>query len=588
MIVPMKKINIIVQGKDAESSLLKLRTLGVVHLSHQQEPKGKDIAAVKEDIAIMDEAMDILYKAEASELECMKIAKEPLDWKAAARHIIELYKRLDQLQEYSKIMAHNISEWAAWGDFEPDELKALVQSGIYIGLYRIPAKELRNIPQGVIIKQIFSEKGMLNCALISREKLEVAFKEIELPRMGLSKMKARLEEDARMIKTLQQDIRKYLCLRSRLKDIKRLLERSLEFKQALYGMGEKDTLVYLGGFIPFDAVENLISVSREEKWGVVVGEPSPEDNIPTLIRNPQWVKLINPVLKLLEILPGYRELDVSRLFFVFFGIFFGILIGDAGYGASYMLLTFLARKKLAGKVKDNTVFYLGYTLSFCAIVWGLITGSFFGQAWLGQTGFKPLIPALNDSKFMQAFCFFLGALHLSIAHSWRAFLKLPSLAALGDIGWICVLWSAFFFAKALILGDTLPFFVKWILLTGMVLVVLFTNPQKNIFKGAGEGLGTLALSLMNNFTDVVSYVRLFAVGMAGLAIAETCNTMANSLGWGNVFAGIAGILILLIGHSLNIVLGPMSVLVHGVRLNVLEFSGHANVSWSGSAYKPFK
>jgi len=92
---------------------------------------------------------------------------------------------------------------------------------------------------------------------------------------------------------------------------------------------------------------------------------------------------------------------------------------------------------------------------------------------------------------------------------------------------------------------------------------------------------------MNNFTDVVSYVRLFAVGLAGVAIAETANSMAASLGTGFV-AIIAGVLITVIGHSLNIILGPMSVLVHGVRLNVLEFSGHASITWSGVAYKPLE
>ena len=93
---------------------------------------------------------------------------------------------------------------------------------------------------------------------------------------------------------------------------------------------------------------------------------------------------------------------------------------------------------------------------------------------------------------------------------------------------------------------------------------------------------------MNNFTDVVSYVRLFAVGMAGLAIAETTNIMSGSLGNDSAVAVIGGILIIFIGHALNIILGPMSVLVHGVRLNVLEFSGHASLSWSGVMYKPLK
>ncbi|MBS1193828.1 MAG: V-type synthase subunit, partial [Methanomicrobiales archaeon] len=98
---------------------------------------------------------------------------------------------------------------------------------------------------------------------------------------------------------------------------------------------------------------------------------------------------------------------------------------------------------------------------------------------------------------------------------------------------------------------------------------------------------TIALSFMNNITDVISYIRLFAVGLAGLAIAETTNMLAGQFGTG-IVAVVAGIVILIFGHTLNIILGPMSVLVHGVRLNVLEFSGHANVTWSGVAFEPLK
>jgi V/A-type H+-transporting ATPase subunit I len=140
----------------------------------------------------------------------------------------------------------------------------------------------------------------------------------------------------------------------------------------------------------------------------------------------------------------------------------------------------------------------------------------------------------------------------------------------------------------LILGDVFPFFVKWLLITGITLVILFTSPQKNILKGIGQGLGTLALSLINSFTDVVSYIRLFAVGLAGVAIADAFNAMAFSAGSRSIFALILAGFIVLVGHTLGVVLGPVAVLVHGVRLNVLEFSGHANVSWSGQNYKPFK
>jgi V/A-type H+-transporting ATPase subunit I len=119
---------------------------------------------------------------------------------------------------------------------------------------------------------------------------------------------------------------------------------------------------------------------------------------------------------------------------------------------------------------------------------------------------------------------------------------------------------------------------------GILLVMIGTNPQRNIIKMIGGGLGAVALNIMNSFTDVVSYVRLFAVGLAGVAISDTVNSLAAGLP-GNY---IAQFFILLLGHTINIVLGPMSVLVHGIRLNVLEFSGHVGLSWSGTAYKPLE
>jgi len=290
----------------------------------------------------------------------------------------------------------------------------------------------------------------------------------------------------------------------------------------------------------------------------------------------------------MEILPGYRELDISLPFLIFFSIFFGMLIGDAGYGLVYMVITFLFHQKAKGKKVNTSNFFLFYILSLCAIIWGIFTGTFFGQEWVLRAGYKPLIPALNDEKSIQRFCFLLGAIHLSLAHSWRAALKFPTLVFLADVGWICILWAAFFTANTLILSDAFPFFGKWLIITGITLVIFFTNPQRKILKGIGKGLGTLALSLMNNFTDVISYVRLFAVGLAGVAIADAFNSMAGLVGRDNVFAIIVSVLIVIIGHTLGVVLGTVSVLVHGVRLNVLEFSGHANVSWGGQPYKPLK
>lgn len=585
MIVPMKKVALIIRSEDADSMARELRSLGVVHVEHQRLPQGEEITRLKEDLNLLDSAINILSVPELSRQNPGPKKTLSQDWHFIAHHIVDLEKRLRQLEEYSLALKARISQWQRWGDFQPEAVEQLRQKGIDIRLYEIPQKELKGLPTGLIVEKIFAYAGTAGCVTISQGKAEIPFKEISLPKMGLEKMRTRLYEDGRMIEIIRDDLCKYLAQKQALGEIRENLAKQLELSEAVKGMADFGRIIYLKGYLPFDKEMLLRRSAERNSWGLVVEDPSQDDQVPTLLRNPGWVSIIKPVFRLIEIIPGYRELDISPLFLCFLGLFFGMIIGDAGYGGLYFGLTFLAQKKFFRRASDEKVFFLFYFFSACAILWGLLTGTVFGQEWYLKAGLKPFVPALNDSKFLQAFCFFIGALHLTLAHLWQGVRKLPSLAAAADSGWICILWAAFFLAKALILSDPFPIFARWLIISGVALVVFCSSPQRNILKMIAQGLGTLALSLVNNFTDVVSYVRLFAVGMAGIAISDTVNTLAFSLGGGNI---IAKTLIIFLGHGINLVLGPLSVLVHGIRLNVLEFSGHANLSWSGSPYKPLR
>ncbi|RKY32213.1 MAG: hypothetical protein DRP74_03020 [Candidatus Omnitrophota bacterium] len=586
MIVPMKKISVLVRVKDADSCVAGLRSLGVLHVEHQRTPSGKNISALLEDLVLINRAIAILSEIEfRSQHSCED--KAPHDWRFTAGHIIDIRKRIEQLLEYSRNLKNNISQWQAWGDFKPEEVNDLNRKNIFIRLYKIPVKEIKNISKGIIIKKIKVSGGIAYCIAISREKLELPFKEAALPKMGLKKMQEKLKEDQALLESIKKEVKKHNCYLKAFLEKRKLLEKELEFYQARNGMAEAGEIVYLAGFAPYDTVNKLVEAAKKEHWGILVSEPSENDRVPTLIRYPRWVSIIKPIFKIIEVVPGYRELDISLWFLIFFSIFFGMLIGDAAYGAIFFILTFLAQKKWQRKLKDKAIFNLFYILSLFAIIWGVLSGTFFGQAWL-PGWVRPLVPALRDSLKVQSFCFFLGALHLSIAHVWRGIVKLPSLRALAEAGWIFILWTAFLLARTLILGDNFPGFGLWLLITGAALVLFFTNPRKNIIKGISHGLGNLLLNLVSNFTDIVSYIRLFAVGLATVAVADSFNKMAMEVGFGSIAAGILTAFILLLGHSLNILLGPMSILVHGVRLNVLEFCNHLDIKWSGFSYQPFR
>ncbi len=140
----------------------------------------------------------------------------------------------------------------------------------------------------------------------------------------------------------------------------------------------------------------------------------------------------------------------------------------------------------------------------------------------------------------------------------------------------------------MVLGIEAPEFMLWLFVGGALLVALFSNPGKSFFKGVLSSLGNLPLSIINGFSDIISYIRLYAVALSTVLMASSFNEMAIGEGITTVASAVGAIVILILGHSLNMILAGMAVIVHGVRLNMLEYSGHADVEYSGTEYNPFK
>jgi V/A-type H+-transporting ATPase subunit I len=329
-----------------------------------------------------------------------------------------------------------------------------------------------------------------------------------------------------------------------------------------------------------------------------------DDQIPTKIRYNKVSALIKPVFDILGILPGYREQDVSLWFFLFFVLFFAMIIGDGGYGVLILLGTIALTVK---EKKVTNVSFLLYVLSIATIIWGAVTGTWFGMESVMNIPFfkKMVIPSIATypeyfgltanvtQNAIMKFSFSIGAIQMALGSILSVKKKIPEkdLSWIADIGWTIAIIAMYMLSLNLVIHEDINLKPVFALIgAAFALVVLFggMSPDKSFGDGLKSGLAdafTQFLNTISCFGNVMSYIRLFAVGMAGVAISQSFNGIAAGM-HGPMM--IVGIVVVLIGHALNIVMCFLSVVVHGVRLNVLEFSGQVGLEWTGIPYEPFK
>ncbi len=583
MIVPMKKLWLICQKVDREATIDRLAELGVVHVTPIVPPEGKAIDAARDEANTIEHALGVLpheIPDEAPGLDHSLSA--PVVMHRIESYLVDRQKTESQMAD----LRAEIARIEHFGDFDPKRIASLGEAGIRVALVRYDTRKPPEFPDHVQLHILSEHKGKTYAALMSPEPFE-AEGEVAPPAESLAALRKHLYDcHARMVH-IAEHLSYMAVYRPLLEEHLAAANERRELLSVAAGMGDTPALVYLQGFCPADDVSAVNAEAHRSGWGLVVRDPAPEDNVPTLIRNPAWIRPIRAVFGMIGLLPGYREIDISAAFLLFFSVFFAMLIGDAGYGALFLVATLAVR---AGARKAPAYpFHLLIVLSVCTIAWGILTGTYFGvtalPAPLKALTLGWLTGDTAQINIMQL-CFFIGALHLSVAHAWNALRILNSTKALAQLGWIALTWTMFFTARTMILGAAFPRYGYGLLIGGITLVALFMSKPREL-KTEWAGHVMLPLDVISNFVDVVSYVRLFAVGSASLAVAAAFNEMALAKGIHSIGAGLGAAVILLLGHTLNILLGAMGILVHGVRLNTLEFSGHIGMQWTGIVFRPF-
>jgi len=588
MIVKMKKITLLLTAASRSKAAKNLRKLGVVHIHDVKTPVSEDLDSMNQQKAVVDKAL-LLFE----DVETVKsvVTDDP---QKEADNVLALHDALI----HQKAVQENLLSEAVWfdryGSISQRDIGALQAEGIVVDFYALDKGGFNKLPADVAVKIASEKHGTINFAHIRQEtEKSLDLKANPMPDVEYSELMAEIKHNAEKIRATENDFRAKAAYKDSLLEYKLELQKQLEFQTVLDGMGDEEQFLYMQGFCPESEIEDLKKAADKHGWAYLIDDPDRPEDVPTLTSKPGWLKMIDPLFDFMGTVPGYNEYDISFWFLLFFSIFFAMLIGDAGYGLIFLGLTIWASNKF--KNVPKAPFYLVYTLSGATVIWGVITGNWFGYAPIGKLPFLNVLVidqidsfATGNSTFLMYLCFVIGVIHLSIAHGLKAFKIIKSPQALGEIGWIGVLWSLFFVAGNLVIGKPLPDFMMPLFISSAGLILIFSNFQKNIIKGILTTLGDLPLSIISSFSDVVSYLRLFAVGYASVTVAASFNNMAIGDGITSILAGLTAALVLLLGHGLNIILGLMAVIVHGVRLNMLEFSGQLDMQWAGKPYKPFK
>lgn len=589
MIVEMQKVTLLVTSSSRERALQRLAQLGVLHVDTGSISPSDDIRILESARADVDTSLRLLDAESESAVDLESwLAPDYVDY------ILAMVRERDQLESQLGELQPQQGWYKTWGDLSPVSLERLAAAGIAVHFCLVDKKQLDELPADRVARIVKEEGATCYVALIGPVVEErLALRQDPMPDQDQAALASRADELQAQIAGIDDELRQLAGSRGALETLGQDLDKKLEFSQVRDSMGAEGCISYVRGHCPAEGVTAVEAAAREEGWACLAEEPDDPARVPVLIRTPRWLKIINPVFDFLGTVPGYTEYDISFWFFLFFSLFFAVLIGDAGYGAIFLAASLYMSRKLPTAPREP--FRLMYVLGGGTVVWGALTGTWFGYEGIAQLpGLDRLVIAQLDSfgessqYLMMFLCFVVGAVHLSVAHAIVALRLLPSPRALGQVGWIVIIWSLYLLAGMLVLGWDLPV-RQWLLplIVGCVIVLVFANFQRNIIKGMAFSLADLPLGVIGAFGDVVSYIRLFAVGFATVVVASSFNDIAGSMGLGPPLYGLPAAIVLVLGHTLNIILGMMAVLVHGVRLNMLEFSGHLDMQWSGKPYRPF-
>ncbi|HOY66251.1 MAG TPA: hypothetical protein PLP29_05130 [Candidatus Ozemobacteraceae bacterium] len=576
MIQPMKRVFIAGRQSDRQAILAALYAAGVVHVEAARPDAVKPPAELSQDLARGEKALQAIDAVEPSTDAAAAPPGTP------ARLIDEVHAQLvliERLHTDRAELQRELAQVRPWGRISQSDLEKLDEAGLTVRFCLCPSAYLKDSITADIIHEVGVTDGTSAVLAIGRGAVDIRppAQEIPAPARDATEIEAALgtlrEEERRLCGGLRElamrreDVRAYLA---------ELRER-ITFHQVETGLAEEGPAFVLQGWVPEHRIEALHTALEGTRLpvGVVAQPPADDEAPPTAFANSPWVRPIECLFSLLGVTPGYREADISPAFLPFLVIFTAMLVADAGYGIVAFVALLAARRPLISRGVPDQILTL-FTILFAGVAgWGILTNAWFGAPLLKES----LIP--TNELFLKKLCFLIGAVHLTIAHIWKIRRAPVNLATIAEVGWVLFIWAMWALVEVLVNESPAPVWMLPLFGVSLFMIILFTDFSWNLFAAVGKGLGAVALNAASFLGDIISYIRLWAVGLAGGVLAASFNEMVRPLPL------LIVIFILIAAHLLNFALGLVAIFAHGVRLNLLEFSNHLGMEWTGRGYDPF-
>ncbi len=515
----------------------------------------------------------------------------------AVRASGECSSRIDKIgADISKAVKER-DELRAWGGFDPAMLDRLAAEGVDVRFFVCPAKQFDPAWESEYpIARMDGDDGNVRFVVASHgEELVLnGAVEVRRPEVSAVEMDAKIAGlDAEMAEA-REGLARAVASISMVEQAREDIRAELSHSKVVSTAGEAvdGAVSVIEGWVPEPRRAEVDEAFADEGVVVFTADPTLADNPPILLKNNRFARMCEMVSNLYD-MPGYRELDLTPFFAPFFVLFVGICFGDMGYGIVTFLCALVAYIAMRKNDFARSVGALVMWCSFAAVVMGGVTGTFFGMN-LGD--FKALenVPFLGQMD-MFTFAIVVGLVQIIYAMFVQVYARTKYMGfryAVSTLGWaLTVLVSAL----AYVLPDAgVPFGFDspvYIVLVAVFMIanIFFSSPGKSIFANFGSGLWGLYNNVTGLLGDVLSYIRLFALGLSSGIIAGVFNDLAVSMsGDIPVLKYVIMVVILLLGHTINLFMSAISSFVHPLRLTFVEFYKNAGFVGGGRAYDPYR